>query len=86
MIETEKIKALDCGRFTQRVTTNLEKCYFCGSKETYDIMTIDDIPTFVYFFRPIDNKTRAVCRKHHFMTVKIDNMVSGFIKILYKFI
>jgi hypothetical protein len=61
-----------------------EKCYLCDSSDTYDVVSNENDTRIIIYFRPFDGKNRTLCRKHFFIIKKIDDIVSIFVKILFK--
>lgn len=84
--EIEIIKNTDAIAFTFKVIQKPEKCYFCNSKNTWELIVGNDKLTECFFYRPIDGRNRAICTRHHFIMVKLDNFVSQLYKILFKYL
>jgi hypothetical protein len=82
--ELEMAKKADQLVFLKKSMEKTEPCFFCGSKDTWDVAIMDGEFKMILFARPIDGQTRAVCKKHHYIMVKLDNIVTQIYKLIFR--
>ena len=82
--ETEQAVKGDTTTFLLKSMVQPEKCFFCGSTQTYELLLVNNELKILFYHRPIGGVPKALCRKHHFRTVQLDNILTNILRVLFK--